>query len=88
VSPTQIVTHPPHAPAELDGNGSRPGIRSAPSRGEVINRERLLDSLTRLRSVVSVFAQELVSARREASRLRAENRWLLEEVRRLERGPA
>jgi hypothetical protein len=88
VSPAQIVTHPPHAPAELNGNGSRPGIRSAPSRGEVLDRERLLDSLTHLRSVVPVFAQELVSARREASRLRVENGWLIEQVRQLKRGDA
>ena len=50
------------------------------------DRERLLDSLTHLRSVVSVFAQELVSARRQAARLRVENGSLLEEVRQLQRG--
>jgi predicted nuclease with TOPRIM domain len=86
VSPTKIVTHPRRAPAALDGNGSRPSIRSASLQSEAVNRERLLDSLTNLRSVVSVFAEELVSARREASRLRVENGSLLEEVRKLQRG--
>jgi hypothetical protein len=88
VSPTKIVTHPWGGPAALDGNGSRPSIRSASLSGEAVNRESLLDSLMHLRSAVSVFAQELVSARREASRLRQENGSLLEEVRRLQRGLA
>jgi hypothetical protein len=82
VSPTEIVTHPPRGPAALKGNGSRPRIRSYPSRAEAIDR------LEQLRSVVPVFAQELVSARRQAARLRAENGWLIEQVRQLQRGPA
>jgi hypothetical protein len=79
---TKTVTHPPRAPAALDGNGSRPRIRPYPSRAEAIDR------LEHLRSVVPVFAQELVSARRQAARLRAENGWLIEQLRQLQRGAA
>ena len=86
--PTEIVTGSRRGPAALDGNRSRPGISSAFPRAETDNREHLAESLTNLRSVVSVFAEELVSARREASRLRMENGSLLEEVRKLQRGLA
>jgi hypothetical protein len=82
VSPTKTVTSPPRGPAALEGNGSQRGNRSYPSRAEAIDR------LERLRSVVPVFAQEVVSARRQAARLRAENGWLIEQVRQLQRGPA
>lgn len=80
--PTPIVTHPPSAPVALNGNGSRPSGRSDPSRDEAISR------LEALRSVMPVFAQELVSARRQAAWLRAENSWLIEQVRLLQRGSA
>jgi len=83
VSPTKTVTtSSPRGPAALGGNGSHRSIRSYPSRAEAIDR------LEHLRSVVPVFAQELVSARRQAARLRAENGWLIEQVRQLQRGPA
>jgi hypothetical protein len=79
---SSIVTHPPRGPAAVDGNGSRPSSRSYPSRAEAITRWE------QLRSVVPVFAQELVSARRQAAWLRAENSWLSEQVRHLQRGRA
>src|SRR5437588_10827454 len=79
VSPTKTVAHPPRGPAAPEGNGSRPRNRSYPSRAEAIDR------LERLRSVVPVFAQEVVSARRQAAWLRAENSWLTEQVRQLHR---
>jgi hypothetical protein len=82
VSPAQTAVHPPREPAALDGNGSRPRISSHPSRAEAIDR------LEQLRSVVPVFAHELVSARRQAAQLRAENGWLIEQVRQLQRGRA
>ena len=78
----KLVKHPPRGPAALEGNGSRPPIKSYPSRAEAIDR------LEQLRGVVLVFAQEMVSARRQAARLRAENGWLIEQVRQLQRGPA
>ena len=79
MSPRKIVTHPPRAPAALDTNGSRPRTRSNASRADAINR------LERLRGVVPVFAKELVIARRQAAWLRAENSWLIEHVRQLQR---
>jgi hypothetical protein len=85
---TTIVTNPPRARAALESNGSRPRIRSYPSRAEEVERQHLLDSLAHLRSVVPVFARELVSARRQAAWLRAENGWLIEQVRQLQRGRA
>jgi hypothetical protein len=80
VSPTKTVTtSSPRGPAAVEGNGSPRTIRPYPSRAEAIER------LERLRSVVPVFAQELVSARRQAAWLRVENGWLLEQVRQLQR---
>jgi regulator of replication initiation timing len=49
------------------------------------DRKHLLDRLHSLRTIVPVFAQELASARRQATRLRMENGRLLAEVRRLQR---
>jgi hypothetical protein len=75
----KTVTHPPREPAALERNGSRPNISAYPGRAEAIARWE------QLRSVVPVFAQELVSARRQAASLRAENSWLIEQVRQLQR---
>jgi hypothetical protein len=83
VSPTKTVAHPPRGPTALHRNGSRPGVSSYRGRAETIDREHLLESLTHLRSIVPVFAMELVSARRQAARLRVENGRLLEQVRHL-----
>jgi hypothetical protein len=82
VLPTKTVTSPPRGPAALEGNSSRRSIRPYPSRAEAIDR------LEKLRSVLPVFAQELVNARRQAAWLRADNGWLLEQVRQLQRGRA
>jgi len=82
VSRTKTVTHPPREPAAPERNGSRPSTSSYPSRAEAIARWE------QLRSVVPVFAQELVSARRQAASLRAENSWLIEQVRQLQRARA
>jgi len=75
----KLVKHPPRGPAAPVGNGSRPPIKSRTSRAEAIDR------LERLRSVVPVFAQELISARRQAAQLRAENGWLIEQARQMQR---
>ncbi len=48
-------------------------------------RDHLLERLHHLRTIVPVFAQELVSVRRQAAQLRVENRRLEQEVRRLQR---
>jgi hypothetical protein len=73
------ISQPPSTGASLEGSGARLGFRTYPSRAEAINR------LEQLRSVVPVFAQEVLSARRQAALLRAENGWLLEQVRQLQR---
>ena len=75
----KLVKHPPRGPAAPVGNGSWPPIKSRTSRAEAIDR------LERLRSVVPVFAQELISARRQAAQLRAENGWLIEQARQMRR---
>lgn len=62
----------------------RPPV-SPPGRDDPVNRERLLELLANLRTVVPVFARELVAERRQAASLRAENVWLLEQVRILRR---
>jgi len=49
-----------------------------------VERDHLLDRLQILRAIVPAFAQELATARRQAARLRVENRRLLEEVRELQ----
>jgi hypothetical protein len=49
------------------------------------DRDRLLERLYRLRTILPVFAQELASSRRQAAALRVENRGLVDEVRRLRR---
>jgi hypothetical protein len=92
VPPTKTVTSPPHGPVALEGNGSRPnGSRpngSRPRNRSYVSRVEAIDRLEKLRSVLPVFAQELVSARRQSAQLRAENGWLLEQVRHLQRGRA
>jgi hypothetical protein len=82
VSPLKTVTHPSRGSAAPGGTGSPPRVGSYVSRAEAIDR------LDRLRSVVPVFAQEVVRARRQAAGLRAENSWLIEQVRQLQRGRA
>jgi hypothetical protein len=74
----------------MEGNGSRPvaGKGSGPRIRSNLSRAEAIDRLEKLRSVVPVFAQELVSARRQSAQLRAENSWLIEQVRQLQRGPA
>ena len=47
--------------------------------------DHLLERLHHLRTIVPVFAQELASAKRQTAHLRAENRRLTQEVRRLQR---
>lgn len=54
-------------------------------REQASDRDHLLDRLHNLRAVLPVFAQELVSARRQTARLRVENGRLMEQVRELQR---
>lgn len=54
-----------------------------PPASEAMEREQLLDRLQSLRRTLPVLAQEMAAARRQAARLRADNRKLSEQVRKL-----
>jgi hypothetical protein len=78
----------PRTQAEARPRGPLARKRDGFERGtkaQAVDREHLLDRLQHLRSVVPVFAHELTSARQLAAQLRAENDWLLEQVRQLQR---
>ena len=55
----------------------------APASFEAREREEMLDRLQHLRGVLPVLAQEMAAARRQAARLRSDNRQLAEQVRQL-----
>ena len=55
----------------------------APSGPEARERDQILDRLLRLRGILPVLAQEMAAARRQAARLRTDNRRLSEQVRQL-----
>jgi predicted nucleic acid-binding protein len=56
-------------------------MRSAdPTEWEARERERLLERLDNLRVILPIFARELAKARREAARLRVQNRRLIDQV--------
>jgi len=60
--------------------------RLGPSASEAAEREQLLDRLQSLRRVLPILAQEMAAARRQAARLRSDNRKLIEQVRVLRAG--
>jgi hypothetical protein len=67
---------------------SRPGtvasrLALAPASPEARERDQMLDRLRHLRGVLPVLAQEMAAARRQAARLRTDNRRLSEQVRQL-----
>lgn len=65
----------------LDGPAPRtPGHRPG---SEAWERDQLIDRLRSLRRVLPVLAQEMASARRQAARLKIDNRHLTEQVREL-----
>ena len=47
------------------------------------DREQMLERLNNLRAILPIFARELAKARREAARLRVQNRHLIDEVEEL-----
>lgn len=51
--------------------------------GEALERDQMLDRLSSLRQVLPALAQEMAAARRQAARLRSDNRRLTEQVRQL-----
>jgi hypothetical protein len=76
-----MLGHPPLV-AALEGSSPMPRNTSDPSRAEPIDRRG------QLLSVMPALAQDLASARRKAPHVRAENGWLVEKVRQLQRGRA
>jgi hypothetical protein len=59
----------------------RAGEEAAHTVGSHLGQAEAIGRLEQLRKVVPVFAQELVSARRDAAQLRTENAWLHEQLR-------
>ena len=47
------------------------------------DREQMLERLNNLRAILPIFARELANARREAARLRVQNRRLTEQIEKL-----
>jgi hypothetical protein len=72
----RAVVKPGGTPRSLPGPGSL---------AEAFDPARLRERLQQIRPVAPTFAQELEIARRQATRLCAQNRRVLEEVRRLQR---
>jgi hypothetical protein len=72
----------PHSPlGGLDSSAPRlPGHKIG---SEAWERDKLVDRLQSLRRVLPVLAQEMASARRQAARLKIDNRRLTEQVREL-----
>jgi phage shock protein A len=58
-------------------------LPAEPATTEGREREQLLDRLQSLRRALPVLAQEMAAARRQAARLRTDNRKLSEQVRKL-----
>lgn len=50
---------------------------------EISDRDQMLDRLRNLRRVLPVLAQEMAAARRQATKLRNDNRRLADQVRQL-----
>src|SRR5438045_2137216 len=48
------------------------------------DREQMLERLNNLRAILPIFARELANARREAARLRVQNRRLTEQIEKCE----
>ena len=67
----------------LAPTGRAPHSATNPGHSEAWEREQMLDRLRRLRRVLPALAQEMVAARRQAARLRTDNRRLSEQVREL-----
>jgi hypothetical protein len=72
--------HKPKVP-RLGSAASR--LALDPAGIEARERDQMLDRLRHLRGVLPVLAQEMAAARRQAARLRTDNRRLSEQVREL-----
>lgn len=75
---------PTTAPSPSIARQSQPVDLSAGKPGtEAWERDQMLDRLRSLRRVLPALAQEMAAARRQAARLRTDNRRLSEQVRQL-----
>jgi phage shock protein A len=63
-----------------DGDSGVAAYRTAP---EASDRDQMLERMRSLRRILPVLAQEMAAARRQAARLRTDNRRLTEQVREL-----
>lgn len=72
---------PATQPQSLDGHVPRLPVDKIGS--EAWERDQLIDRLGSLRRVLPALAQEMASARRQAARLKVDNRRLTEQVREL-----
>ncbi|MGN6372986.1 MAG: hypothetical protein ACTHM1_08330 [Solirubrobacteraceae bacterium] len=79
-----LVLHSTAERGESQSQNSTPDEPVAhPLDGEALEREQILDRLSSLRRVLPALAQEMAAARRQAARLRSDNRRLSEQVRQL-----
>ena len=83
MSSMTIAVGPPAGASKL-GKSPR-SVPDSPSLAEAFRPARLRERLRKIRPVARTFEQELKIARRQATRLCAQNRRVLEEVRRLQR---
>jgi hypothetical protein len=79
--PTSAATHSQPPRGTLDA--ASPRIPTHKIGSEAWERDQLLDRLRSLRRVLPVLAQEMAAARRQAARLKTDNRRLSEQVREL-----
>ena len=70
-------------PAGPGSGASQPTAHTHRLTSESSDRDQMLDRLRHLRRVLPVLAQEMASARRQAAKLRTDNRRLAEQVREL-----
>jgi len=81
---SRTATVQTHAPSSGAGKKARsPIARDRDLVAQAREREQLTDRLHSLRRVLPVLAQEMAAARRQAARLRLDNRRLVEQVREL-----
>ena len=81
MSSTIPTTHLQPRPVGLAKPASRLAVDAIGS--EASERDQMLDRLGSLRRVLPALAQEMAAARRQAARLRTDNRRLSEQVRQL-----
>jgi hypothetical protein len=74
---------PPRQSQPADPAASKSHLQAHRIDSDAGEREQMLDRLRNLRRVLPVLAQEMAAARRQAARLRTDNRRLSEQVREL-----